>query len=232
MKLIFIRNTLTIVMAFVILALGVYFSYKYFLGPGSRGIKIDNTAIIIEEVKKISQMFTASYYDEMAIDTFKYQEKDLISRAWTGLVAPRPGFRKSDTDIGLRRVELVVVARGTIMAGYDLSEIQLEDMIIEGKTVTLVLPPPQILEVIINPSDFEIFFEEGRWELHDVLEVQTKAAFTMQQRAIERGIFEASQINATRILQNYFLSLGFSHVIIKTAPEGASEPLRVYPSLE
>lgn len=226
------KKIATIVIALLLIFIVAFIIYRYDFLPSQRGLKIDNTAILIEEVKNISQLFTASYHDQLALDTFKYQEKDVISRMWDGFISPRPGFRKADPNIGLRKVELVVIANGQVMAGYDFSKLQPSDLQIEDKTVTMTLPQPEILEIIINPSDYEIFIEEGRWSLDEAVGMKIQAAELMKQRAIERGILKQSEATAQRILQNYFLSLGFETVILKTASEDVSEPLRLSPSLE
>jgi hypothetical protein len=226
------KKVIQIITVCAIMIIAVYIIYKLVIPSGQRGLKIDDSVILVEEVKKISQLFTAVYYDEIAIDTFKYQEKDIMGRVWNGFIAPRPGFRRAEPDYGFRRVELVVVARGKIMAGFDFSQIEPEDMIVENRSITFTLPPPQILEVIINPSDYEIFIEEGRWGLQEAVELKMRAAKVMENRAIERGILDRSESTAIRILQNYFTSLGFEEVTIRTESMDAFEPLRLSPSLE
>jgi hypothetical protein len=220
------------ILIIAVIIIAAFLVYRFISPSVSRGVRIDNSLILIEEVRKISQLFTAVYFDEIAIDTFKYQEKDLMGRMWDGFIAPRPGFRRAEPNYNFRRVELVVVASGRIMAGYDLSLLKPEDMIIDGKTLTLTLPEPGILEIIINPSDYEIFIEEGRWSLDEAVDLKVRAGEIMQQRALERGILERSETTAIRILQNYFRALGFEEVTIKTGQADVYEPLRVSPSLE
>ncbi|MFW5759235.1 MAG: DUF4230 domain-containing protein, partial [Bacteroidota bacterium] len=124
------------------------------------------------------------------------------------------------------------IARGEIMAGFDFSEIEEDHMIIENDEITFVLPPAEILEVIINPSDYEIFIEEGNWTLDEAVALKKRAVKIMNQRAIERGIIEESENKAVLVLENYFSLLGFENVTIKTTPADDSEQRWVSPSLE
>lgn len=187
---------------------------RSFFTRADRNLKIEQTAIIVEEVKKISQLFTSVYYDELVLDTFKLQPTPMAGQLLQGLMVPRPGSLYP----AFRRVELVVIARGRVMAGYDFSRLQVSDLIIEDNTVWLQLPPPEVLEVIINPSDFEIFIEEGNWSLAETVSLQQRAAGIITQRAIGRGVFRQSETSAIRLLHNFFSSLGFEKVTIQTSP--------------
>jgi hypothetical protein len=226
------KKVIHILTVTAIMIIAVCIIYRLIAPSAQIGARIDDSVILIEEVRKISQLFTAVYYDEIAIDTFKYQEKDLWGRVLNGFITPRPGFRRAEPDFGFRRVELVVVAKGRIMAGFDFSQLEPEDMVVENQTITFTLPPPQILEIIINPSDYEIFIEEGRWSLEETVGLKIRAGEVMKARAIERGILDRSETTAIRILQNYFTSLGFDEVIIRTGSMDAFESLRPSPSLE
>jgi hypothetical protein len=135
------KKVIHIISVIAIIIIAVYIIYRLITPSLQRGILIDDSVILVEEVRKISQLFTAVYYDEIAIDTFKYQEKDIMGRVWNGFIAPRPGFRRAEPDYGFRRVELVVVAKGRIMAGFDFSQLEPEDMVVENQ-IDYIHPSP------------------------------------------------------------------------------------------
>ena len=209
-----------------VIALGILI---LFLSPrrNKQSLRIDQTAIIIQEINRVAQLFTARYYDELVLDTFKLQPRGNIQRFWSNFSSPAPFSGRVQDDF--QRVDLVVIARGTVMAGYDFGLMEPADMIIEGKSIVFTLPPPQILEVIINPSDYEVFIEEGRWSLEESVALKQKAGRLMVERAVERGIFTRSESTARAILTRLFLSLGFDQIEIRTSPDDVSESLRHVP---
>ncbi len=227
----FTKTTASLIIALLVLAFVLIFYFNKKFSSQSRELRIDSSIILVQEINKIAQLFTARYYDEIAIDTFKLQDKKTMTRVWEGLVSPNP-LRGRRPEEQFRRVDLVVVARGTILAGYDFSLLEPHHMIIEDKSITLVLPPPQILDVIINPSDYDIFIEEGTWSLEEAVGLKQKAAGIMQQRAIDRGILQHSEQSAIMVLQNFLLGLGFEQVKIETWDEDEMEHLKLSPSLE
>ncbi|MFW6351223.1 MAG: DUF4230 domain-containing protein [Bacteroidota bacterium] len=221
-----------ILLAGIILA-GGYFLYQKKLWDFSFGkeLKIDDTAIVIKEIKKISQLFASVYYDELVLDTVKMASKGTAYRLKDWIQIPDPSRITRPEDV-INKLHFVVIARGEIMAGFDFSRIEDHHMTLENDEITFVLPPAEILEVIINPSDYEIFIEEGNWSLDEAVALKKKAAKKMTQRAIERGILEESEKKAILVLENYFSLLGFENVTIKTTPAGDSEQRWVSPSLE
>ncbi|TVQ08543.1 MAG: DUF4230 domain-containing protein [Bacteroidetes bacterium] len=207
----FIYLALTII--FIIMGILVY---KAYFGSRSRVLKIDNTAIMVEEIKKISQLFTSVYYDELVLDTFKLVDKAPGERLLDAMVIMRPGHGVANgmNYLSFRRYNMVVIARGRVFTGYDFSRLQESDLLIDDRSITFQLPPPEVLEVVINPSDYEIFIEEGRWSLEEAVALKQTAAKLMSQRAIEMGILEQSETVAIDLLYNFFKALGFETITI------------------
>jgi len=228
-----VKKILYLILLAVIIVAGGYFLHKQKLWDFSFGkeLKIDDTAIVIKEIKKISQLFTSVYYDELVLDTVKIASKGTAYRLRDWIQIPDPSRIIKPEDI-INKLHFVVIARGEIMAGFDFSRIEENHMTLENEEIIFVLPPAEILEVIINPSDYEIFIEEGNWSLDEAVALKKKAAKKMTQRAIERGILEESEKKALLVLENYFSLLGFENVTIKTTPTDDFEQRWVSPSLE
>ncbi len=221
-----------VLLAGIILA-GGYFLYQQKIWDFNfrKELKIDDTAIVIKEIKKISQLFTSVYYDELVLDTVKMASKGTAYRLRDWIQIPDPSRLTKPEDV-INKLHFVVIARGEIMAGFDFSRVEENHMTIENEEIIFTLPPAEILEVIINPSDYEIFIEEGSWSLDEAVSLKKKAGRKMTQRAIERGILEESEKKAMMVLENYFSLLGFEKVTIKTTPKDDSEQRWVSPSLE
>jgi hypothetical protein len=220
-----IRLVIYIAIPLIITVLS-FFVYKAYFGDKQNIIKIENTAIVIEEVEKISQLFSSVYYDELVIDTFKVVKKTPGERLLDAMSLMQPGTigAKGENILNFQRLNLVVIARGRVFTGYDFSKLETADLVIDGRSIIFNLPPAEVLEVVINPSDYEIFIEEGRWSLEETLLLKQKAAKMMTDRAIELGILEQSEEMAIKLLQNFFKALGFEDITIGSKLENNTEP--------
>jgi len=225
-----IRLFIYIAVPIILIILGILVYNAYF-GNRNRVLKIDNTAVMVEEIKKISQLFTSVYYDEMVLDTFKILDKTPGERLMDAMtiVRPNPGIAHESNYLGFRRINLVVIARGQVFTGYDFSRLQVSDLQIDGRNISFHLPPPEVLEVIINPSDYEIFIEEGEWSLEEAVALKQTAGKIMSQRAIEMGILEQSETVAKELLYNFFKALGFETITIASNLQQPSEPDIIIP---
>lgn len=210
-----IRLIIYVAVPVVLIIFGVWIYHAYF-GNRDRQLKIDQTAIMVEEIKRISQLFTSVYYDELVLDTFKLQDKTPGERLLDALVIMQsvPTVANGANYLSYRRLNMVVIARGRVFTGFDFSRLQESDLLIEDRTITFQLPPPEVLEVVINPSDYEIFIEEGRWTLEEAVALKQNAANIMRRRAIEKGIPEQSEAAAVDLLYNFFKALGFETITI------------------
>lgn len=228
-----LKKLLYLVLLTGIILAGGYFLYQQKIWDFNfrKELKIDDTAIVIKEIKKISQLFTSVYYDELVLDTVKMASKGTAYRLRDWIQIPDPSRLTKPEDV-INKIHFVVIARGEIMAGFDFSKVEKNHMTIENEEIIFILPPAEILEVIINPSDYEIFIEEGSWSLDEAVSLKKKAGRQMTQRAIERGILEESEKKAMMVLENYFSLLGFEKVTIKTTPKDDYEQRWVSPSLE
>ena len=172
-----------------LLAVGVYFGFKWWSTKPSPIPKIEETAIIVEDVKEISQLFTTSYYTEFT----RYLER--------------------------AKRFLVLVAKGTVYAGINLECLDSSDVTVINyangdRHCTIILPPAEILDAIINPSGFEIFVDEGRFNYADVQALKQDAVSHLRQRGIDAQITKRAEIRVINIFSEYLTSMGFtSHQI-------------------
>jgi len=151
----------------------------------SKQIRIADTAIIVKEVKDIAQLFSLAFFDEVVVDSTEKRSK-----------------------------QLVYVVKGKVYAGFDLSTLDDDAISIQDTILNIRIGKPQILDVVVNPSDFTVFHERGRWSFEETQAVQIKAQEKIRQRAIERGIIENSAKNGIRSLESFYKALGFKEVNI------------------
>ena len=160
-------------------------------------LKIDNTANVVEKIKEISEFTTACYYEEAVLKDSKVEKHE---GGFLGLV---------DTETSK---EIVIIAKGKVRAGFDLSKVTEDKMIIKSDTICITLPEPQIFDVIINPSDYEMYVEEGKWSHEEVTALQTNYRAQLLAKAQERGILNKAKEAAKKRLESLFMTFGFTVV--------------------
>jgi hypothetical protein len=153
--------------------------------------RIDETPVIIQQVKNIAQMFTQTFYDETVYDT--------------GVIrTPMLTFNK----------RLIFIAKGEVISGFDLSELNEKSIIRRDKSIVVKLPPARILEVVINPSGFETFIEEGEITFEESKKFHEDARRIFERNAREKGILKNSTEQGRQMLEKFFRLLGFETVDI------------------
>ena len=155
----------------------------------AKPIIIDKTVNVVEEVRKLAEFTTATYYQEVFITAMR----------------ERTFFND----------ELVIITKGKVRAGFDLSTISENDIYVDTITVKIRLPKVKILDVITNPSDFETYVESGKWSFNEVNEYKKEAREKLELLAIEDGIFDVAEKAAFEKLTFLFQMLGFKMVIIE-----------------
>lgn len=151
-------------------------------------------SMIISESRKIAELTTDEYIEDMILFDTEYSNYRLDTVA-------------------------VVIARGKVRAGFDISGMRSEDIRIAGDSIFVRVPEPRILDVIINPSDVNIFYSAKDWNSANrlnLLLVKGKAKVTRS--AIQSGILDKANDNGVRLLESMLRSSGYDHIEIITSP--------------
>lgn len=195
----------------IIIILTIVFAYWWFTKvvlPSMRNIfapksiVIDETPILIKEIKSIGQLITYSLTDEVVADT-------TIKTRGSGFVN---GFNKFIPVLPSADKQLVLIGRGKILIGTNLTLLTDSSISIKNDTVSIHLPPVQILDAILNPSDFETFVEKGQWSNEEVILVKAKARRKMIEHAIQQNILPKADAKAKAIVENFLRSMGYKEV--------------------
>ena len=163
-------------------------------------LKIENTANVVEKIKEISEFTTACYYEEAVLKDSKVEKNE---GGFLGLV---------DTETSK---EIVIIAKGKVRAGFDLSKVTEDKINIKNDTIGITLPEPEIFDVIINPSDYEMYIEEGKWSHEEVTALQTNYRTQLLEKAKDAGILNKAKESGKNRLENLFQTFGFSVVELK-----------------
>lgn len=175
---------------------------KPFWKPASFEVNV-NRAAVIKQVRSLARLETASYTIEKVLDA-QTNDSNAISR-----------FLFGD--------KILLIAHGQVIAGFDLSQISEKDTKVEGRSVSVALPPPQILVATLDNSQTKVYDRsQGLLRRNDTeLEatVRQEAEKSIWQAACDGRILQTASDNARRQLTSLLTGLGFQTVTI-TIPEG------------
>lgn len=170
---------------------------------GGSEVKIERTVNVVDKVKKISELVTSCYYEEYVVQDSKQELKE------TGF------FTKS---IDTLHNEIVITVKGSVRAGFDLSKMADDAIKVQGDTIDIKLPVPQILDIISNPSDYTIFEESGKWSHEEIVALLSQGKERVLNNALQHNLlFKANESGKERVA-DLFRSFGFSVVNVTTTP--------------
>ena len=163
----------------------------------SKPVTIDDTPILIKDIRSLGQVITATFYDEVVVDS-------VIKRQF-------PQFPLTDD-------QLVIIARGKVLAGMDMKGLADSSVTVTKDTVRMQLPQTKIIDVIINPGDYETFQEKGKWSQEAVTAVKLKAKDKITGNAMNKKIIEKANTKAKAVLEDFFHAAGFKVVFLISLP--------------
>jgi hypothetical protein len=168
----------------------------------SRPVTIDNTAVLVKETRAMAQLMTLASYYEVVADSTKFTRGSVPS----GIGLPVPVTISS---------KLVILARGRIIAGCNLEKLMPEHFYIHKDSVSVMLPKAELLDIIINPSDYEIFSETGNWSAAEVNQLKIMARNKMTALALSQQILEKAGARSKWIMENLLTGIGFKKVKVE-----------------
>jgi hypothetical protein len=169
---------------------------------------IDNTPLVITQVKNIAELQTAQLYAELVVDSTVYTNMDMTNSALKSIGMPT-------LPVGEQR-KIVLIVKGKVIAGIDLKQLTDDRVFVKMDSVSILLPPAIILGVITNPSDFETFIETGTWTDTEVRAVKNKAQRLLLQKAAQQQLVKKANEQAAAAVEQIMRSLGFNRLHVQT----------------
>ena len=113
--------------------------------------------------------------------------------------------------------KVALVATGEVMAGVDVTLLGDEDVVVEGTTVRLVMPPAEIISVRLIPGESWVYDRtlnilKPNWQLE--LQAHQQAETELAQWSTAHGILEQAEEVFTSRIETFLRRLGFSDVTI------------------
>ena len=139
--------------------------------------------------------------------TVRWRESVIVSRESGG----------TELERFLAGEKVLLVATGDVEAGVDLASLGSDDVKVNGETVTIRLPEPEILSVRLDEQKTGVYDRDfGPLNLHpdDDLVEQARAAAVdrIEQAARDEDILDQAEQNAEDSIRAFVRTLGFEEV--------------------
>jgi hypothetical protein len=157
---------------------------------------------VIKELRELNRLETAAFTIEKVID------------------AGTNGNRFQEILFGDR---ILLIAHGNVIAGFDLSQLKENDVTVDGRTLRLTLPPPQILTASLDSQETRVYDRQQGYLTRGDKDLEARARAEaekiIRQAACEGKILSEAEKNGRNQLTTLFKALGFETVIL-TIPQG------------
>lgn len=189
-----IRAIVTIIFLILVMVLLVYL-IKWTLSPA---ITVNtNQASVVLQIRQLNRLETASFTIEKIIE------------------AGTNGNAFQDILFGDK---ILLIAHVEIIAGFDLSNLDDKSVKVDGKTIQINLPTPQILFTRLDNAQTKVYdrrlglLTSGNKDLEST--ARLSAEQSIRAAACTQGILEVASKNATAQLKTIFTTAGFTEVNI------------------
>jgi Protein of unknown function (DUF4230) len=161
-----------------------------------RSLSIDiSQPTVVERIQRLERLETVTYTMDKVV------EGDRTS-------AVLPDFLVGD--------KLLLTVYGAAIAGVDLGQLKPSDVIVQGRSVRVHLPPAQIFVTALDNTKTRVFSRDTGWfvpaDPNLESEVRAKAEQELESSAQSAGILDSARKNAASTLTKLLLSLGFEQV--------------------
>jgi hypothetical protein len=178
--------------------------------------QVDVPTLVIQQVRGVSELTTTVFVMDA--------------------VVPASQDRKMG-ELTVGTTKLLYMAQGEVRAGVDLMNLDTRDVTIAEDQITVLLPPPEILDSKIDVNHSQVYhYDRGFLGLGpDVAPqlqtlAQRKTLNKIMSAACEQGVLveanEKADLAVTKLLQ----TAGYTNVEVETTPPGANA-CRVRPQL-
>ena len=199
----------TLVLAFVIVVvgvgLGIAISTQGFMerlpviGPlfyEEEPAQTTTGPVVVEGIQDLNQLATV-----------RWKESVIVTRESGG----------TDLEQSLVGEKVLLVASGDVEAGVDLASLGRDEVKVNGETVTISLPEPEILSVSLDEQKTGVYDRDfGPLNLHpddDLVEqARATAVDRIEQTARDEDILDQAEQNAEDSIRAFVVTLGFEEV--------------------
>ena len=197
------KTSRTAIVIFLLLVIGL-FTVVFFFNSKQSKSRFNQSSVVVK-IQSLNRLETASFTIEKIIES--ETEKNAFANVLFG-------------------DKILLIAHANIIAGFDFSKIKDTDIEVNGDTLTIQMPAPEILVSKLDNEKTRVYDRKlGFLTKGDQsLEAQTRltAENSIKQDACKAGILDSATVNAKKQIITLFTSVGFREVILNI-PSGNCE---------
>jgi hypothetical protein len=156
--------------------------------------------ITLNEIKTLGRLETIEYVMQVVVDEEK--EPDNL---WTRIFG---------------NDKIILIAKGEVVAGFDLSELSELDAWVQGDRVILTLPPPEIFYSRLDNEETLVYKRDTGFLVKADQYLEGTARLLAERRLLdwaeEHGILEKAEENGIIYFERLLGSLGFTDIKVLT----------------
>jgi hypothetical protein len=118
--------------------------------------------------------------------------------------------------------KLLLIATGQAIAGFDLDKVAPENLIVDGQSVSLTLPQPEVFSYFVDEGETYVYQREAGIFTPLDKELETRARQLAVERlrewALEHDILDKAETAGVAQMERFLRSLGFTSVTIRVQP--------------
>jgi hypothetical protein len=196
----------TLVLALVIVVLGIslgvglarYGSTLPVVGSllGDKPPRTTTGPVVVEGIQELDQLATVRWTESVPVT--RESGGDILNRLFSG-------------------EKVIVIATGNVEAGVDLKDLGKDDVSVNGETVTINLPEPEILSASLDEGKTRVYDRDFsplnvRPDDDLVERARLRAVEKIEDAARENKILETAERNAEDSIRAFVTTLGFDEV--------------------
>src|SRR5215218_7599233 len=200
---------MTVVLALVIVVLGAalgvglarYGQGLPLLGRllGEKPPRTSTGPVVVEGIQELDQLATVRWTESVPVT--RESGGDILERLFSG-------------------EKVIVIATGNVEAGVDLGDILKDDVRVNGDTVTIDLPEPEILSSSLDEEKTRVYDRDFsplnvRPDDDLVERARLRAVEKIEDAAREHKILETAEQNAEDSIRVFVTTLGFDEVRLR-----------------
>ncbi|HYQ84270.1 MAG TPA: DUF4230 domain-containing protein, partial [Rubrobacter sp.] len=195
-----------LVLALVIVALGValgvglarFGSSVPIIGPllEEKPPRTTTGPVVVEGIKELDHLATVRWTESVPVT--RETGGDILDRLFSG-------------------EKVIVIATGNVEAGVDLKDLGKDDVSVNGETVTINLPEPEILSASLDEDTTRVYDRDFsplniRPDDRLVEEARVRAIQKIEDAARENEILDTAEHNAEDSVRAFVTTLGFEEI--------------------
>ena len=196
----------TLVLALVIVVLGIalgvglarYGSTLPVVGSllGEKPPRTTTGPVVVEGIQELDQLATVRWTESVPVT--RESGGDILDRLFSG-------------------EKVIVIATGHVEAGVDLKDLGKDDVSVNGETVTINLPEPEILSSSLDEEKTRVYDRDFsplniRPDDDLVEKARLRAVEKIEDAARENRILDTAEQNAEESIRGFVTTLGFDEV--------------------